>query len=44
MVILKNPDTPPPRSSQTHHHRIIKTQTPFKTDRPTRYNDELPKK
>ena len=41
--IPKIPDTPPPRSSQTHHRRIIRTQTPFKTDGLTRYTAVLPK-
>ena len=41
--IPKRPDTPPPRLSQTHHRRIIRTQTPFKTDGLTRYNAVLPK-
>ena len=41
--IPKKPDTPSPRSSQTHHRRIIRTRTQFKIDGLTRYNAVLPK-
>lgn len=41
--ILKRPNTPSSRLSQTHHRRTIRTQTPFKTDGLTRYNGVLPK-
>ena len=40
--IPKKPDITPPRSSQTHHQRIIRTQTPS-TDGLIRYTAVLPK-
>ena len=37
-LISRKHDTLPPLLTKTHHHRLIKAQTPFKTDRTTKYN------